>query len=106
MFKDKNQAVKHPADILPKKVGETLPPQSSQMGYGIYHFCECEYSRRWFNKNRMKQTEQQQQQKRFFGMHTRFFCFSFHLFWLSIDSLTIFQNYTFFKIQKNHFKIT
>lgn len=46
MFKDKNQAVKHPADILPKKVGETLPPQSSQMGYGIYHFCECEYSRR------------------------------------------------------------
>lgn len=44
MFKDKNQAVKHPADILPKKVGETLPPQSSQMGYGIYHFCECEYS--------------------------------------------------------------
>lgn len=43
MFKDKNQAVKHPADILPKKVGETLPPQSSQMGYGIYHFCECEY---------------------------------------------------------------
>lgn len=58
MFKDKNQAVKHPADILPKKVGETLPPQSSQMGYGIYHFCECEYFTRCKKKPiRMKTDE-------------------------------------------------
>lgn len=58
MFKDKNQAAKHPADILTKKVGEALPPQSSQMGYGIYHFCECEYSTK---VNAYTQTEKRKQ---------------------------------------------
>lgn len=94
MFKDKNQAVKHPADILPKKVGETLPPQSSQMGYGIYHFCECEYSRRMIRKmsktnknsheNRLKPQKKQKiynKTKKYtiFGMHTLLLFLSFIL---------------------------
>lgn len=41
MFKDKIQVVKHPADILPKKVGEIIPPQSQVTplaSYGMYPF--------------------------------------------------------------------
>lgn len=41
MFKDKSQAPKHPGDIMPKKGGETIPPQAQigpLTGYGMYPF--------------------------------------------------------------------
>lgn len=94
MFKDKNQAVKHPADILPKKVGETLPPQSSQMGYGIYHFCECEYSHQC---KRMKQTKniEKKNNNTFRNEHASFgfICFGCRL--ISLIKIILYQNYHF-----------
>lgn len=102
MFKDKNQAVKHPADILPKKVGETLPPQSSQMGFGIYHFCECEYFTHDVKSHETDEPniKKQKQQQHSFGIHT------LHLLSFILDSQFskskfLFFVLLFFKIQQN-----
>lgn len=41
MFKDKSQATKHPADVIPKKAGDIIPPQSQMgplTGYGMFPF--------------------------------------------------------------------